>query len=147
MEYTECLTLFESMKNSLSPISEVIHCLVLNCYSHSGRPLDALYLFAAIPSEHRLNPRIITAVIDAMARSGHLDAAENIYTEHAEPGNTIHHRFKMNMLLSILSQCRRHDDLSRGQRIFEKMKRMEAEHGMDDEVRSSMHSLMNSLRA
>lgn len=145
--YSECLALFEATDFESSAISEVVHCVVLNCYSHSGRPLDALYLFAFIPSEHRLNPRIVAAVIDAMARSGHLDAAERIYAEHSEPTKTMHHRFKMNMMLSILSSCRRLLDQRRGMRIFEKMKRLEAEHGIDDEVRSSMHSLMNSLNS
>ena len=148
--YKECIVLFDEMKTTETHvISEVIYCIVLSAYSHSRQPQDALALFQRIPPEYQQNPRIITAVIDAMGRSGeseYLDSAERIYAEYAECNRAISHRFKMNMLLSILSSCRRHHDLSRGLRIFEKLEGLESDHGMDDAVRSSMYSLIGALR-
>ena len=57
-------------------------------------------------------------MIDCFARKNRLDEAENIYTTYCHTNDNIFYKFKLNMLLSILSSCRNHGDEIRAQRIY-----------------------------
>ena len=71
-----------------------------------------------------VSPQIITALIDGLGRNGkpkHLNKAEELYELYIESNPSLHYKFKIPSLVSLLSSCRIHNDIKRAERIFNKV--------------------------
>ena len=70
------------------------------------------------------DPKCITILIDFLGRKGddyHLNEAENLYNKYIGTNIHLYYKFKVNALSSLLSSCYIHNDMIRGQRIFNKI--------------------------
>ncbi len=119
------LSLFRALKTDAKmKITNTIYCIVINGCAHSGLIDEALLIFDEIKgSKSNIDPKIITALIDCLGRKGvpYLDRAETLYNTEVEHNPNIYYRYKLHSLLSLLSSCRTHNELERGQRISDKI--------------------------
>eukprot|EP01083_Nonionella_stella_P133855 407070_1 len=144
----EVLRLFEELKTHTNVgIPYSVYSIVLNacCNVH-----DALLIWEDIKRVYniRIHPHLINAIIDCLAKRNHLDDAEDIYNTYCDGNQRIYSKFKLQMLLSILSSCNIYNDVDRARNIARKMQQIIAHtnhHQFEMEAQSMNILLSNTI--
>lgn len=113
---------FGKMQQQQVQPNEVTFVCLLNACSHEGLVNEGKYYFRLMLEDHNIKPSVhhYTCMVDLLARSGHLDEAENLLrslpSEKGVVGWT-----------SLMSACKSHGDLERGERCFQRLTTLEPE--------------------
>jgi pentatricopeptide repeat protein len=112
----QALNLFKEMKEEkgFSP-DEVTFTALLNACSHSGLIKEGLDCFASIEHEH-ITPTLqhYACVVDLLGRAGKLEEAEQFVNRMPFPPDYV-------TWMTLLGACRCYDDVTRGERIAQRI--------------------------
>ena len=131
----QVLSLFHKLDGK--EVSTGIYCIVLNACSQTGLVDEALNIFGRIKNKNNgnfagIHPHVVTAMIDCLGRSGHLNEAENMYTSFCKQNDCIFYKSRITMLLSIFSSCVNHDDTKRAKRIVHSIECIQNDNNCDN---------------
>jgi len=112
---SSAILLFEELIQKFQP-DEVILQTVLNACSHAGLIEQASQILHSMKPKYNITPTVkhYTCVVDALARVGNLEDAENIITT-----NKLSHDIVI--LSALLGACRTFGDAKRAERIANKI--------------------------
>ncbi|KAA0044370.1 hypothetical protein IC582_017508 [Cucumis melo] len=112
----EALTLYDEMVLSRIKPNEVTFVGLLYACSHAGLVSRGRELFRSMTTDYSINPSLqhYTCLLDLLSRSGHLDEAENLLNE-------IPFKPDEPTWASLLSACKRHNNLEMGVRIADRL--------------------------
>lgn len=113
--------LFEEMQRSGKKPDRFTFLGVLQACCHAGLVSEGLYYLAQMQSLYKLEPELehYACVVDMLGRAGRLNEALNLVNEMPEEPDA-------KIWSSLLSSCRTYGDLEMGERIAEKLLKLEA---------------------
>ena len=147
--FEKVFELYYELKSKNLKLNECIYGIILNACSHSGNISEADSVFNDI-KQHILYPNnyLITSLIDCYGKYGYLNKSESIYNEYSIQAN-INDKHKIAMLLSILSNSRLHNDISRANRIYDIIQKIRinnpclSAHGSDDALLKNINAKLH----
>jgi len=107
------IELFEKMETEGIQPDSITFVALLNACSHSGLVDEALNYFRSMKDKYQVLPDVThyNCIVDTLARSGHLEEAENLINTMEQPNIVT--------WIALLGGCRWNNDIERAERAAE----------------------------
>lgn len=134
----EALELFSEMKQAGAKPDDITFIGVLSACNHGGLVEEGRHFFNSMTKVYKIEPKLehYGCLIDLLGRAGKLDEAEELIEKAPKENNEI----LVPLYGSLLSACRVHGDVERGERMGERLVKI-------DSNDSSIHTLLANIYA
>ncbi|XP_075651527.1 pentatricopeptide repeat-containing protein At1g31430-like isoform X3 [Castanea sativa] len=135
---SKALELFLEMKQAGASPDDITFIGVLSACGHGGLVKEGRQFFNSMTKQYEIEPKLehYGCLIDLLGRAGKLDEAEKLIEEVPKENNEI----VVPLYGSLLSACRIHGDVEMGERVAERLVKIESSD-------SSIHTLLANIYA
>eukprot|EP00250_Pteridium_aquilinum_P021355 c25097_g16_i3 orf=100-2613(-) len=133
--------LFQQMQSKGVRPDEITFLTIISSLSHAGLVDEALDYFMSMTHDHALTPTVehYNCLIDLFGRAGCLDKVEDMLTQL--PCETTLHSW-----MSMLSACRVHVDVERGQRLAKSISKQETANHAPQVLLSNLYAAVGRFK-